>query len=165
MHKAKLLHVSPAFAIAINVAAESTDCNEYYYCDVGAGGYALLTRISIKVFAKCIVTVINKCIKHSSSSKFLPHNQYDGTKSSALRFIATAFELEPTFGGFISGGRRKQNRFAALWDSRKEAGNSIKTFLGSSPKTKHSLIFGANLRKVLIRNRLISANINDLLKF
>jgi hypothetical protein len=58
-------------------------------------------------------------------------------------------KLEPTFGGFItSGGRRKQNRFAALWDSRKEAGNSNKTFLGSSPKTKHSLIFGAHLRKV-----------------
>jgi hypothetical protein len=78
------------------------------------------------------VTVINKYIKHSSASKFLPHNQYDGTKSSALRFIATAFKLEPTFGGFISGGRRKKNRFAALWDSRKEAGNSNKIKVGSN---------------------------------
>ncbi len=81
---------------------------------------------------KCIVTVINKYIKHSSSSKFLPHNQYGGTKSSALRFIATAFKLEPTLGGFISGGRRKQNRFAALWYSRKEAGNSNKRKVGSN---------------------------------
>jgi hypothetical protein len=54
VHKAKLLHVSPAFAIAMNVAAESTDCNEYYYCDVGAGGYALLTRISIKVLLNAL---------------------------------------------------------------------------------------------------------------
>ncbi len=40
MHKAKIVGCLCCFAIAINVAAESTDCNEYYYCDVGASGYA-----------------------------------------------------------------------------------------------------------------------------
>lgn len=46
----KIVACLSCFAIAINVAAESIDCNEdYYYCDVGGGGYALLTRISIKL--------------------------------------------------------------------------------------------------------------------
>jgi hypothetical protein len=66
-------------------------------------------------FANALRQIINKYIKHSSTSKFLPHNQYDGTKSSALRFfIATAFKLEPTFGGFISGGRRKQKKVCSF---------------------------------------------------
>jgi hypothetical protein len=77
----------------------------------------------------------------------LPHNQYGGTKivCAAVYCYCTAFKLEPTFGGFISGGRRKQNRFAALWDSRKEAGNSNKAFVGSSPKTKTFTDFWAKL--------------------
>jgi hypothetical protein len=85
-------------------------------------------------FANALRQIINKYIKHSSTSKFLPHNQYDGTKSSALRFfIATAFKLEPTFGGFISGGRRKQKKGLQLCGIQgKKLGTATKEKVGSN---------------------------------